>query len=119
MDVQHDPSRHRFFLEVSGGTAELRYRPLDERTVDLVHTEVPVEAGGHGIGGKLASAAFVWARQSGVKVVLSCPFVKKWLERHPDEQDSGKRSGHRQLSRPTRRCAGRGRGPVRFFCTWW
>ena len=32
MDVQHDPTRHRFFLEVAGGTAELSYRPLDART---------------------------------------------------------------------------------------
>jgi uncharacterized protein len=87
MDIQHDPGRHRFFVEVSGGTAELRYRPIDERTVVLVHTEVPEAAGGHGIGGNLASAAFVWARQNGVKVVITCPFVRKWLERHPDEQD--------------------------------
>ena len=87
MDIQHDPGRHRFFVEVSDGTAELRYRPLDERTVVLVHTEVPEAAAGQGIGGKLASAAFVWARQSGVKLEITCPFVKKWLDRHPDERD--------------------------------
>lgn len=87
MDVQHDPSRHRFFLEVSGGTAELSYRPLDGGALDLVHTGVPEAAAGQGIGGKLAKAAFAWARQNGVKLVPSCPFVQKWLERHPDEQD--------------------------------
>ncbi len=87
MDVQHDPNRHRFFLEVSGGTAELAYRRLDEHTVDLAHTGVPEAAEGQGIGGKLAKAAFSWARQNGVKVVVSCPFVRKWLERHPDERD--------------------------------
>jgi len=87
MDVQHDPNRHRFFLEVSGGTAELAYRRLDERTVELAHTEVPDAASGLGIAGKLATAAFAWARQNGMKVVPTCPFVRKWLERHPDEQD--------------------------------
>lgn len=87
MDVQHDPSRHRFFLEVSGGTAELSYRLLPGGGVDLVHTEVPDAAAGQGIGGRLAKAAFSWARQNGVTLVPSCPFVKKWLERHPDEQD--------------------------------
>jgi len=87
MDVQHDPNHHRFFLEVSGGTAEFAYRPLDERTVDLVHTRVPDAAAGQGIGGKLAKAAFTWARQNGVKVVVTCPFVRRWLERHPEEQD--------------------------------
>jgi len=87
MDVQHDQSRHRFFLDVSGGTAELTYRPLQNGTLDLVHTGVPEAASGQGVGGTLAKAAFTWARQNGVKLVPTCPFVQKWLERHPDEQD--------------------------------
>jgi len=87
MDVQHDPKRHRFFLEVPGGTAELAYRPIDAKTVDLVHTFVPEAAGGQGIAGKLASATFAWARQNGMKLVVTCPFVRSWLERHPDERD--------------------------------
>lgn len=94
MDVQHDPSRQRFFLDVAGGTAVLGYRRLDEHTVDLVHTEVPDVAAGQGIGGKLANAAFGWARQNGVKLVVTCPFVRKWLERHPDEQDLVSPSPH-------------------------
>lgn len=87
MDVQHDPSRHRFFLEVNGGTAELSYRRLGDRTLDLVHTGVPEAAAGQGIAGTLATAAFAWARENGMTLVVSCPFVKKWLERHPKEQD--------------------------------
>ncbi|MGZ5958072.1 MAG: GNAT family N-acetyltransferase [Myxococcaceae bacterium] len=87
MDVQHDQNGHRFFLEVTGGTAELTYRPLAGGTLELVHTGVPEAAAGQGIGGKLAKAAFSWARQNGVKLVATCPFVRKWLERHPDEQD--------------------------------
>lgn len=87
MDVQHDQKRHRFFLEVQGGTAELSYRPIDARTVDLVHTGVPDAAAGQGIAGRLARAAFAWARQNGMKVVVTCPFVGKWLERHPEERD--------------------------------
>jgi uncharacterized protein len=87
MDVQHDPKRHRFFLDVAGGTAELSYRPVDAHTVDLVHTWVPDEAAGHGIAGTLARAAFAWARQNGMKLVVTCPFVTKWLERHPEERD--------------------------------
>ncbi len=87
MDVQHDPSHHRFFLDVAGGTAELSYRPLGSGTLELLHTGVPEAAAGQGIGGKLANAAFAWARQNGLKLVPTCPFVRKWLERHPDEQD--------------------------------
>jgi predicted GNAT family acetyltransferase len=87
MDIQHDPNRRRFFAEVNGGTAELGYRPIADRTIELVHTEVPDAAAGQGIGGKLAQAAFSWARQTGTMLVVTCPFVQKWLERHPDERD--------------------------------
>ena len=55
--------------------------------MDLVHTGVPDAAAGQGIGGKLAKAAFAWARENGVTLVVTCPFVRKWLERHPDERD--------------------------------
>ena len=87
MDVQHDSAGQRFTTEVAGGTAELGYRRIDPTTVDLVHTKVPDAAAGQGIGGKLAQAVFTWARQSGTKLVITCPFVKKWLERHPDQAD--------------------------------
>jgi predicted GNAT family acetyltransferase len=87
MDVQHDPGQRRFFMEVKGGTAELAYRRLDDRTVELTHTGVPEEAAGHGIAGKLAKAAFDWARQTGTRLVVTCPFVTTWLERHPDQRD--------------------------------
>ena len=120
MDVQHDPNRHRFFVEVTGGTAELSYRPIDAHTLDLVHTGVPEESAGQGIAGKLAKAAFAWARQDGMKLVVTCPFVRKWLERHPDEQDSGKPPPRRRLTPDsTARTPGRGRERCAFSCTWW
>jgi predicted GNAT family acetyltransferase len=87
MDIQHDPGRHRFFVEVKGGTAELAYRRLDDRTIELTHTGVPEAAAGHGIAGKLAKTAFDWARQTGTRLVVTCPFVTTWLERHPDQKD--------------------------------
>ena len=95
MDVQHDPKRHRFVLEVTGGTAELVYRSVDEHTVNVVHTEVPDAAAGQGIAGTMARAVFAWARQNGMRLVVTCPFVTKWLERHPEEQDlvSPRRAG--------------------------
>ena len=61
--------------------------PSTRTRSNLVHTGVPEESEGQGIAGKLARAAFAWARQDGMKLVVTCPFVRKWLERHPDEQD--------------------------------
>jgi hypothetical protein len=87
MRVQHEPQRHRFSLEVAGGTAELVYRPLSDGIVELVHTGVPEAAAGQGIAGQLAQAAFDWARFTGTRLVVTCPYVRRWLERHPEQRD--------------------------------
>ena len=73
----------RFELREDGLLAELDYRRNGKRLV-LVHTEVPVELEGRGIGGRLVSAAVDHAAQEGMTVVPLCPFARGWLERHPD-----------------------------------
>ena len=55
-DVIDDPTQHRLELEHEGVTAELVYRVRNGRLV-LVHTGVPDELEGHGIGGRLVRAA--------------------------------------------------------------
>jgi predicted GNAT family acetyltransferase len=87
VNVEHDPQRRRFFVEVAGGTAELTYAVVDAHTIDLQHTGVPDAAAGQGLGGKLAEAAFDWARAHETRLIASCPFVRKWLERHPERKE--------------------------------
>jgi uncharacterized protein len=45
---------------------------------------VPIELEGHGIGGKLVSAAVDYAAERGLVLVPSCPFAQSWLDHHPD-----------------------------------
>lgn len=80
--VADNPASSRFEVTVDGRLAELIYRRNGKRLV-LVHTEVPGELEGHGIGGKLVSAAVDRAAEEGMTVVPSCPFARTWLERHP------------------------------------
>jgi predicted GNAT family acetyltransferase len=81
--VTNDPAASRFELQSEGGLAELSYRRNGKRLV-LMHTEVPVELEGRGLGGMLVSAAVDHAAQEGLTVVPLCPFAHGWLERHPD-----------------------------------
>ena len=81
--VTDNPAKSRFEFAADGRLAELLYRRNGKRLV-LVHTEVPVELEGHGIGGKLVAAALDRAAEDGMTVVPSCPFARSWLERHPD-----------------------------------
>ena len=81
--VVNNSSDTRFELDVDGHTAELGYRRNGNRLV-LVHTEVPDELEGQGLGGKLVAAAVDYAAEHDLTVVPVCPFARSWLERHPD-----------------------------------
>ena len=82
-DVVDQTDAERFTLEEDGHTAELVYHLNGSRLV-LIHTEVPDELGGRGIGGRLVQAAIERARREGLTIVPNCPFARSWLEKHPD-----------------------------------
>jgi len=81
--VTDNHAESRFEYRVGGHLAELRYRRYGKRLV-LLHTEVPAELEGHGVGGRLVAAAIDRAAQEGVTIVPLCPFARSWLERHTD-----------------------------------
>lgn len=88
-------------IVVSNVPAELRYEARDGETLAglaaylltqnhlIVFTHTEVESGyeGNGVGSQLAKAALDDARTRGLGVVPLCPFIKGWIERHPDYAD--------------------------------
>lgn len=86
MDVRHDPERSRFFIPLADGDAEIFYAPFAEDVLDLQHTEVPPSGRGSGLGDALVRAALAYARDRHMRVMATCPFVRAWLRRHPDER---------------------------------
>jgi uncharacterized protein len=85
--VSHDPASHRFELRLAGGSAFLKYHYDRGGHLSLDHTEVPEEERHHGIAGRLAKAALDFARDRRLRVVPRCPFVRAYLEDHPEERD--------------------------------
>jgi predicted GNAT family acetyltransferase len=81
--VVDNEAASRFELSVDGHVAELVYRRRGDRLV-LVHTGVPDELEGRGLGGVLVAAAIERAAQQELTVVPLCPFARRWLERHPE-----------------------------------
>ncbi|MCV2488689.1 N-acetyltransferase [Geodermatophilus sp. YIM 151500] len=53
----------------------------------FTHTEVDPDAGESGLGSRLVRAALDDVRSRGERVVASCPFVRGWIERHPEYAD--------------------------------
>jgi uncharacterized protein len=61
---------------------------VDKRgRIALVHTEVAPAFEGRGIGAALARFALDDARSRGLRVIASCPFVRSYLARHPEDHD--------------------------------
>jgi predicted GNAT family acetyltransferase len=85
-DVVNNPSQHRYQLTVDGHTAATYYKIADG-VITFVHTEVPPELGGKGIGSKLIKGALDQVRADGLKVIAECPFVKAYIEKHPEFAD--------------------------------
>lgn len=81
--VIDNSEKSRFEVSMDGVLAELIYRRRADRLI-LVHTGVPEELGGRGVGGLLVRAAVARAAGEGLTVVPLCPFARSWLERHPD-----------------------------------
>ncbi len=52
--------------------------------IALVHTEVLPTHRGQGVGDRLVRFALDDARRRGLRVIPSCPYVRAYLERHPE-----------------------------------
>ncbi|MCU1351978.1 MAG: acetyltransferase [Acidimicrobiales bacterium] len=82
--ITDDRHARRFETTVDGHHAELVYHLSGDRLV-LVHTGVPDELGGQGIGGRLVEAAVARAAAEGLTIVPSCSYARHWLDEHRDE----------------------------------
>jgi uncharacterized protein len=100
MDIQHDPEANRFHVPAheagdrEGGPVEmadrgvvLSYRQVAPDVVDLRSTLVPPHLRRNGFGTRLVRHALEWARDNGMRVIPSCPFVASFIERHPEYQE--------------------------------
>ena len=84
--VSDNPAQQRYELAVDGHVAASYYEIADG-VISFVHTELPPELGGKGIGSKLIKGALDQVRAGGLKVIAQCPFVKAYIEKHPEYAD--------------------------------
>ena len=84
--VTDNQAASRFEISDGGYLAELSYHRNGNRLA-LIHTEVPEELEGRGLGGRLVVAAIDRAAREGLTIVPYCPFARRWLERHSDVAD--------------------------------
>ena len=85
LKVLHLPEMNRFEIRVDGLTTELTYA-MHNNLIIFMHTIVPSELEGQGVGGKIVKAGLDYARASGFKIRSMCSFVSAYLKRHPEYQ---------------------------------
>ncbi|MGZ4815054.1 MAG: GNAT family N-acetyltransferase [Terriglobales bacterium] len=73
----------RFELQQNGHTAFIDYR-IRGGVLLLVHTEVPPELRGGGVGSELVRSTLDWAQDRGMKAAPRCAFVAAYVRRHPE-----------------------------------
>jgi predicted GNAT family acetyltransferase len=76
----------RIEIERDGYVAFLEYT-LGGDVLALIHTEVPKEVRHLGLASALAERALNWAREKGYKVDVICPFVREYIDKHPEYAD--------------------------------
>ncbi len=82
--VRDNPDELRYELLVDGTLAgEILYR-LRSDAVVLVHTEIAPQFEGQGLGSKLVAGALADIRARGLRPVAVCPFVRAYLQAHPE-----------------------------------
>ncbi|WP_211596662.1 GNAT family N-acetyltransferase [Phreatobacter stygius] len=84
--VRNNPELNRYELAVEGHVAAAYYQ-LKPGIITFVHTEVPNELAGKGVGSALARGALDDARAQGLKVVAQCPFIGAYIAKHGEYGD--------------------------------
>lgn len=77
----------RFEITVDGAIAGFAVYRLNGPAISFTHTEIDPAFEGRGLGSTLVGAALDAARDAGLSVLPFCPFVQRYITRHPEYLD--------------------------------
>ncbi|MEM8608087.1 MAG: GNAT family N-acetyltransferase [Myxococcota bacterium] len=89
--VEHEetPPRGRFKLldETNVILGEMTFSRARDDLIIVDHTEVDESLRGQHGGKRLFDGMVAWARDTGTKVMATCPFASAMFDRYPESQD--------------------------------
>jgi uncharacterized protein len=85
--ISDNAAERRYEIRVDGRLAGFAQYRVRDGVLVFTHTEVDAEYEGQGVGGALARGALDDVRSRGAQVVPLCPFIKGYIDRHPEYQD--------------------------------
>lgn len=88
VEVVHIPENSRYEIHVDGKVAG--FTEAKERADGVVlfpHTVIQDEFEGQGVGTDLVIGALDDIRRRGVKIEVTCPYIRHFLRKHPEYRD--------------------------------
>ena len=85
--VDDNPIESRYEASIDGALVGVSQYELTPDTIVFLHTVVAQEYEGQGVGGAIARYALDDARARGLTVRPLCPYIRGWLQRHPEYAD--------------------------------
>lgn len=82
--VEDNPARRRFEILVDDSLAGFTTYEERPAAIVLTGTEIDPRFADLGVGGTLVRAALDQVRDRGERVIVQCPFVAAYIERHPE-----------------------------------
>jgi hypothetical protein len=93
LNIQHEPGK-RYFAVVEGGEAEAAYQEGADGTRSFNHTFVPDAMRGKGVAEQLVRHALDDTTRSGHGFKAVCPYVKSFVQNHPEYQENNQEAQH-------------------------
>ncbi|CAL9378216.1 GNAT family N-acetyltransferase [Streptomyces pilosus] len=84
VDVVDVAEASRFELRLDGETVGFADYLRTDALVVYPHTVIDPAYNGRGLGSALARAVLDDARERGLPVLATCPFIAAWMARHPE-----------------------------------
>lgn len=81
--LHHDETKKHFELNINNQIAYIEYRGFGNQ-ISLLHTIVPEELEGQGVGSVLVKKTLTYLKEANKKILPFCPFVFAYIKRHPE-----------------------------------
>lgn len=87
IEVTHNADKQRYEIHVDGTFAGFTQAKPDGDVVDFPHTVVFDEFEGQGLASKLVAGALDDVRSRGQRMIPTCPYVAKFIDKHSEYSD--------------------------------
>jgi len=87
MEIRHEPENGRFVADIDGTEATLEYTVQADGGLDYRRTFTPPPLRGQGIAREVVLFGLDYARDNGIKIIPTCPYVAKIIRENPSYAD--------------------------------